>query len=222
MPINFTLQNTTALNPAALPNQKARIKRCMDIGLIIALSPFALVVMALITLILSFGRGPVFHSQLRVGRAGRRFRIWKFRTMRPVCAAEFQDYLSKNPDLSSEWHQTRKLQHDPRVTRFGAFLRKSSMDELPQLWNILRGEMSLVGPRPVPYDELHENYRGYVAAYQKCQPGLTGLWQVSGRNRLHYDARVRLDASYAVNQNILLDLKILFRTIKVVLRGTGC
>jgi undecaprenyl-phosphate galactose phosphotransferase len=197
-------------------------KRVMDIVLILLTLPVSVpLVFVIAGLLMAQGR-PVFYSQQRVGQGGRHFRIWKFRTMVPQAEARLREHLQKNPNAAREWRMTQKLRHDPRVFSLGAFLRKSSLDELPQLWNILCGQMSLVGPRPITMTELVEKYRGHAPTYMKCRPGLTGLWQVSGRNRLRYSQRVQLDVAYAAGQNLWLDLHILWRTIGTVLRGTGC
>ncbi|WP_348646253.1 sugar transferase [Pseudohalocynthiibacter sp. F2068] len=169
----------------------------------------------------SFQEGSLFFGQDRVGKNGKLFRIWKFRTMHMNADEALIDLLSKNPVAAHEWTTKRKLQSDPRVTRLGGFLRRTSLDELPQLWTVFCGEMSLVGPRPVPGDELRAEYRGDAWAYLSCKPGLTGLWQVSGRNMLDYTQRVQLGVAYSRRQNLSLDLLILWRTIAVVLRCTG-
>ncbi len=197
-------------------------KRVMDIVLILLTFPVSVpLVLVIAGLLMAQGR-PVFYSQQRVGQGGRHFRIWKFRTMAPQADARLREHLQTNPNAAREWRMTQKLRHDPRVFPLGSFLRKSSLDELPQLWNILGGQMSLVGPRPITITELVNKYRGHAPAYLKCRPGLTGLWQVSGRNRLRYSQRVQLDVAYATRQNLWLDLHILWRTIGTVLRGTGC
>ncbi|HHI70051.1 MAG TPA: sugar transferase [Rhodobacteraceae bacterium] len=197
-------------------------KRLMDVLLSLVLLPAVLPLAILIGAILKIQGGPILYSQVRVGRDGLPFRLWKFRTMIADADAVLQKHLDRHPSAKQEWRDHRKLRNDPRVTRFGAFLRRCSLDELPQFWNIFLGEMSLVGPRPVSQNELEEKYRQYALSYMRCRPGLTGLWQVSGRNRLTYESRVQLDDYYARQQNALLDLWILWRTIGAVLRGTGC
>ena len=165
-------------------------------------------------------RGPVFYRQRRIGRYGRSFHLYKFRTMVQNADQLLQTYLDKSPELKFEWQTTHKLQKDPRVTRVGAFLRKSSLDELPQLWNIFIGEMSLIGPRPIVDDEV-EKYSSCYELYKQVRPGLTGLWQVSGRSDTSYERRVELDEYYVLNRSLKLDLEILLKTILVVLRGKG-
>jgi lipopolysaccharide/colanic/teichoic acid biosynthesis glycosyltransferase len=140
--------------------------------------------------------------------------------MRPDADKVLDEMFARIPHIHAEWTQNYKLKHDPRVTRIGQFLRKTSLDELPQLINVLRGEMSLVGPRPIVADEL-ERYRDLVHFYLQVQPGMTGLWQVSGRNETTYDERVRLDAWYAQNWSLWFDFVILLKTIRVVMDGKG-
>ncbi len=164
--------------------------------------------------------GPLFYCQRRIGRGGRHFFAWKFRTM--VCDADdvLQAYLKSDREARVEWEQDHKLKKDPRVTWIGRFLRQTSLDELPQLWNVVRGEMSLVGPRPIVDDEIPK-YGDVFLDYKRVLPGITGLWQVSGRNNTTYDERVSLDAYYVGNWSVWLDLFILFCTIRVVLLREG-
>ena len=164
--------------------------------------------------------GSIFYLQTRIGQGGKHFKAWKFRTMVPDAAKSLQDYLEKHPELQDAWEKDHKLRRDPRVTRIGSFLRRTSLDELPQLWNILRGEMSLVGPRPIVDEEI-ERYGNKFPLYTKVIPGLTGLWQVSGRNNISYQERVNLDAYYVRNWSVWLDIYILTRTIWVVVTGEG-
>jgi Undecaprenyl-phosphate galactose phosphotransferase WbaP len=164
--------------------------------------------------------GSIFYLQTRIGQGGKHFKAWKFRTMVPDAAQSLQDYLDKHPELQDAWEKDHKLRRDPRVTRVGSFLRRTSLDELPQLWNILRGEMSLVGPRPIVDEEI-ERYGNKFPLYTKVIPGLTGLWQVSGRNNITYQERVNLDAYYVRNWSVWLDIYILIRTIWVVVTGEG-
>jgi len=219
MPI--TPVKTCSTLPSTIHHTPIGAKRVMDVALVLLLIPLALPLLATIAGILLLQGRAVFYSQMRVGRDGRMFRLWKFRTMVLDAGKRLESHLLHSPDAAREWHTRCKLRDDPRVTRFGAFLRKSSLDELPQLWNVLCGQMSLVGPRPVTPAELTERYRTYAPAYLKCRPGMTGLWQVSGRNSLPYSERVQLDAAYAKGQNLWLDFRILWRTVGVVLRGTG-
>jgi Undecaprenyl-phosphate galactose phosphotransferase WbaP len=165
-------------------------------------------------------RGPIFYGHERIGRYGRRFKAWKFRTMFQDANLVLEQYLEDNPDARAEWESDQKLRYDPRVTRIGRFLRKTSLDELPQLWNVVRGQMSLVGPRPIVTKEI-EKYGPYFGAYTMVKPGITGLWQVSGRNNTTYDERVQLDAYYVRNWSPWMDLYLLIRTIRIVLFAHG-
>ncbi|MGB3494550.1 MAG: undecaprenyl-phosphate galactose phosphotransferase WbaP [Elainellaceae cyanobacterium] len=164
--------------------------------------------------------GPIFYRQVRIGQGGRRFRAWKFRSMVQNADQVLEDYLRLHPELRDSWDKDHKLKIDPRVTRIGRFLRRTSLDELPQLWNILRGEMSLVGPRPIVDEEIWR-YGDKLALYSKVTPGLTGMWQVSGRNDISYEERVNLDAYYVRNWSVWLDIYILLRTVWVVVVGEG-
>lgn len=170
-------------------------------------------VAALIRLVMG---GPVIFAHERVGFGGRTFACYKFRTMTADSDAMLAHYLAGNPQAAAEWHTTRKLLNDPRVCCLGSILRKSSIDELPQLYNVLRGDMSLVGPRPVVPDEL-ERYGSHAREYLKARPGLTGVWQTSGRNRVSYRRRVALDCFYARRWSLWLDLILLVKTIPAVL-----
>lgn len=164
--------------------------------------------------------GPIFYRQTRLGQGGKPFKAWKFRTMVKDADQSLQRYLEQHPELQQAWETDRKLRYDPRVTRVGRFLRRTSLDELPQLWNILRGEMSLVGPRPIVDEEI-PRYGDKYGLYTKVIPGLTGLWQVSGRNNITYAERVGLDAYYVRNWSVWLDVYILLRTVWVVVTGEG-
>ena len=186
------------------------------------LLPFWLLIALLIKL---DSKGPVFYKQERVGMDGRVFLFYKFRTMRPdaddATHREFQRrYIAGQPEvkLASDGRPVYKLQTDPRITRVGRWLRRLSLDELPQLLNVLRGDMSVVGPRPpIPYEV--ESYELWHRKRLDMKPGMTGLWQVSGRNRLPFDEMVRLDLFYIENWSLLLDLKIILKTLPVMLRG---
>jgi Undecaprenyl-phosphate galactose phosphotransferase WbaP len=179
--------------------------------------PFALVIALAIVI---ETRGPVFFCHERIGRNRRRFRLWKFRSMVADSDLVLSRYLERNPTLRSEWLSTRKLKDDPRVTRVGRLLRRSSLDELPQLWNVFRGDMSMVGPRPIVEDEMVK-YGPVLDLYLQVKPGLTGLWQVSGRNDTSYRQRTALDSSYIRNWTIWADLVVLLKTVRVVLCGHG-
>lgn len=165
-------------------------------------------------------RGPIIYGHERIGRYGRRFRAWKFRTMFQDSNLVLDQYLEDNPDLKEEWERDHKLRYDPRITRIGRFLRKTSLDELPQLWNVIWGDMSLVGPRPIVTAEI-EKYGPYFGLYTMVKPGITGLWQVSGRNNTTYDERVQLDAYYVRNWTPWVDAFLLLKTIRIVLFARG-
>ena len=146
--------------------------------------------------------------------------MWKFRTMCVNSTEVLEEYLLRHPEARIEWYKTHKLRHDPRVTRLGRFLRKYSLDELPQLWNVLAGKMSLVGPRPIVAAEV-ERYKENFSYYCRVVPGLTGLWQVSGRSELTYDERVALDCEYVERWSLKRDLGILLKTFSAVVRPDG-
>ena len=164
--------------------------------------------------------GPALYRQRRLGKGGRTIFIYKFRTMVSNADAVLHDYLETQPELRAEWERDQKLRHDPRITRMGRFLRKTSLDELPQLLNVLRGEMSLVGPRPI-VDNEKEKYGLVYENYCRVRPGITGLWQVSGRNNTTYEERVSMDDYYVTNWSVWMDLWILGKTPLVVLTGYG-
>jgi lipopolysaccharide/colanic/teichoic acid biosynthesis glycosyltransferase len=197
------------------------VKRCLDVvvgaSLIIMLSPL-LSTLAIIV-VLSDG-GPAVFGHARVGRHGRKFRCLKFRSMIVNADQVLKHLLETDPEARAEWEREFKLKNDVRVTRIGRFLRRTSLDELPQLWNVVRGDMSLVGPRPIIDDEL-ARYGADVQYYLQTKPGMTGLWQVSGRNSLDYATRVSLDVAYVKNWSLVWDVVILFRTFKVVFVGQG-
>lgn len=196
-------------------------KFCIDLAATLIGGLFVLPVIALIALLIKLDSpGPIFYSQIRIGQGGQHFKAWKFRTMVRNADRALKDYLEAHPELQEDWLKDQKLRRDPRVTRIGRFLRRTSLDELPQLWNILRGEMSLVGPRPI-IDEEIPRYGDKFPLYTKVIPGLTGLWQVSGRNNITYEERVSLDAYYVRNWSVWLDVYILLRTVWVVLTGEG-
>jgi Undecaprenyl-phosphate galactose phosphotransferase WbaP len=196
-------------------------KRVFDIAAVALLGLLALIPGALIALAIAIdSRGPVFFAHDRVGRGRRTFRLWKFRSMAPDADARLERYLLEHPERASEWERTHKLKDDPRVTRVGRLLRRTSLDELPQLWNVLRGDMSMVGPRPIVAAEIAK-YGPAFGLYSQVLPGLTGLWQVSGRNDTHYSRRVELDCQYIRNWSAPRDLGILLKTAVVVVRGRG-
>ena len=198
-----------------------RAKHALDLLLTVVggllISPLLL---ALVILIKLDSPGPAFYGHRRLGAGGKHFRCWKFRTMHTDAEQRLDEYLQGNPHLRAEWEQNFKLRDDPRVTRAGRFLRKTSLDELPQLWNVLRGQMSLVGPRPIVDAEV-SRYGTVYELYQRIRPGISGLWQVSGRSDTNYARRVKLDAYYVHNWSIWLDLVVLVRTLHSVLLSRG-
>lgn len=202
---------------SALESYQGYLKEIMDIVLgtlgLIVFSPFFLIISILIKL---DSEGPVFYKHLRVGRYGKPFYLWKFRTM----YKDADKILESHPELKKEFEKEFKLKNDPRVTRVGRFLRKFSLDEIPQIFNILKGEMSVVGPRPVTFKEL-EKYGRYAEEILRVKPGLTGLWQVSGRSDVDYSQRVKFDLYYIQNWSILLDIEIILKTIPSVFFGKG-
>ncbi len=197
------------------------VKRGLDVALVLMAFPFLLPVFAMVALVVWINcPGPVFFSHRRIRRNHCFFSMWKFRTMCVNSAEVLEQHLSREPGARAEWSSTRKLRHDPRVTRIGVLLRQYSIDELPQLWNVLTGEMSLVGPRPIVEAEI-ESYGHHFSCYCKVKPGITGLWQVSGRSHLSYEARVALDCEYVHQWSLMLDLKILLSTFRAVIQRHG-
>ncbi|MCQ2613232.1 MAG: undecaprenyl-phosphate galactose phosphotransferase WbaP [Treponemataceae bacterium] len=197
------------------------LKRIIDIGIILFFSPFILpVFLVLMFLTKVTSKGPIFYGHKRVGKNGKEFKCWKFRSMGIDSAERLEEILATDPVRRAEWEKDRKFSDDPRVTKFGRILRKTSLDELPQLINVLTGEMSLVGPRPVTEPELvkYGEYKDYVLS---VTPGLSGMWQVSGRSDTAYEERVSLDTFYINNWSIWMDIWILIKTVWVVLNHKG-
>src|SRR5215217_3907657 len=198
-----------------------RFKRALDLlgsvlgGLLI--SPILLAILVLIKL---DSPGSAFYGHTRIGVEGKHFRCWKFRTMHVDAERVLEQYFRKNPRSRAEWERSQKLRDDPRITRTGRFLRKTSLDELPQLWNVLRGEMSLTGPRPIVDAEVSK-YGTVFELYRRIRPGMSGLWQISGRSSISYTERVAIDSHYVRNWSFWLDLIILARTVKTVVLGRG-
>jgi lipopolysaccharide/colanic/teichoic acid biosynthesis glycosyltransferase len=197
------------------------LKRILDILVAVLLSILALPLAPIIALaIVLENRGPVFFAHTRIGRGGRCFRLWKFRTMGVDADAMLARHLAAHPADRREWRETHKLKDDPRVTRVGRLLRRSRLDELPQLLNVVRGNMSMVGPRPIVEEEIHK-YGRVFPLYVQVLPGLTGLWQVSGRTHGSYRDRTALDLKYMRDRTIWMDLLVLLETIPVILFGRG-
>lgn len=197
------------------------IKRLFDLTLALAglvvLSPILITAGLLIWL---QDRGPILYGHKRVGRKGAHFRCWKFRSMVRESDAVLKAHLAADPEAAAEWEQSQKLAKDPRVTPLGVFIRKTSIDELPQLWNVLIGQMSLIGPRPITRPEL-DRYGPDRRYYLLVRPGITGLWQVSGRSKTSYERRIALDRLYLENWSWRQDLDILFKTPQAVLHSEG-
>jgi len=194
-------------------------KRMLDILLVGMAAPFVVPLVIVMAVMVALDGHNPFYLQERVGRNGRVFRIFKLRTMVPNAKAHLKTYLSRNAEARAEWEETQKLRNDPRVTRIGQILRATSLDELPQLLNVLKGDMSLVGPRPMMVEQT-DLYPG--SAYYKLRPGISGSWQVSDRNGTTFAARATYDTEYYQSMSLWLDLKIMVLTVVVVLRGTGC
>ncbi|ACM29086.1 sugar transferase [Agrobacterium sp. SHOUNA12C] len=206
-----------------LPQQRAfnaYIKRAFDICASLVLLLVTAPLFAVIGLLVALDGGPIIYRHVRVGKDITPFDCLKFRTMMLDADGCLQEYLSYHPQAKAEWVRDQKLLFDPRITPTGKFLRATSLDELPQLINVLRGDMSLVGPRPVTSAEL-SHYNRHVSEYASVLPGITGLWQVSGRNDLSYERRVELDCEYVLQHTLFMDFKILMRTVGVLLSRKG-
>ena|GEM_PF-371412 len=206
--------------PSRTDAMKHAVKRVFDIVVGLALILLLLPALIALALIVKSDGGPALYGHTRVGRNGRKFRCLKFRSMVVNSEQVLKELLDTDPEARAEWEREFKLKHDVRVTRIGRFLRRTSLDELPQLWNVVRGEMSLVGPRPIVDQEL-ERYGTNSKYYLMATPGITGLWQVSGRCETDYATRVSLDVNYVQNWSLHRDIEILFKTFFVVIRGTG-
>lgn len=208
---------------ALAPKRKAAIyrdyaKRALDITFVLAAAvPVVMILLVLAAIISLDGKSP-FYLQKRVGQGGRIFKMWKLRSMVHNADTLLQDFLASNPTARTEWERTQKLRHDPRITRVGQMIRKTSLDELPQLWNVLRGDMSLVGPRPMMIEQ-QKIYPG--TAYYALRPGITGFWQTSVRNDSSFDERAFFDTNYLREVSLITDLRVLARTVMVVVNGTG-
>jgi undecaprenyl-phosphate galactose phosphotransferase len=196
------------------------IKRAFDIGVGLALLVMLFPAFIIISYLVRKSGKQIIFGHERIGLNGKKFRCYKFRSMVENSREALDQLLATSDEARREWYKDFKLKNDPRITKFGKFLRQSSLDELPQLWNVIRGDMSLVGPRPVIQDEI-PFYGNYVNFYYRSRPGLTGLWQVSGRSDLDYESRVQLDVWYVSNWSLWNDVVILMRTVTVVLNKSG-
>lgn len=193
-------------------------KRAIDVTLVVLSAPFVLPLLVVLALTIALTGNTPFYMQQRIGRGGVHFRMWKLRTMVKNADKHLETYLADNPEARLEWDATQKLRSDPRITPLGRLLRKTSIDELPQLLNVFNGTMSLVGPRPMMVGQ-EQFYHGQ--AYYKMRPGITGLWQVSDRNDCAFKGRVGYDNTYCREMSLKTDLRILFQTVGVVCRATG-
>ncbi|MBQ8679115.1 MAG: undecaprenyl-phosphate galactose phosphotransferase WbaP [Treponema sp.] len=196
-------------------------KRFIDLFLLLISSPVVLPVVLIVSLIVKISSpGPVFYGHKRTGKNGKEFKCWKFRSMVIDADKQLEKILAENPEMRAEWEKDRKFTNDPRVTKIGKILRKTSIDEIPQFFNILTGEMSFIGPRPVTEPEL-KKYGNKAQIILSVQPGLSGMWQISGRSDTGYEERVTLDSYYIQNWSVWLDIWIIIKTVYVVLRGKG-
>lgn len=215
-------RNTPLFCPQSCKIQHLPLKRTLDIifslSVLILLSPLFLT----IALLISFtSEGNAIYYQKRIGRGGSYFRCYKFRTMYKNSETILHHILTKDPEKRKEWDESHKLKNDPRVTPIGSFLRKTSLDELPQFWNVLKGDLSVVGPRPVVKEEIIKHFGAKAPKIFSVRPGITGLWQISGRSDTSYSQRIALDEYYVENRNILIDLKIIALTIPSMIFKKG-
>lgn len=193
-------------------------KRAIDLILVIISAPIALILVGIMALLVMRSGARPFYTQKRVGLGGNSFPIFKMQTMVPQADKRLEAYLAQNPEARAEWDEHQKLKDDPRITPIGALLRRTSLDELPQLWNVFKGDMSIVGPRPMMVDQ-QAMYPGQ--AYYQLRPGITGSWQVSDRNSSSFAKRAEYDGEYLENLSLQQDVSIIWRTIGVVFKGTG-
>ncbi len=210
----------TARRPADLFQYRV-LKRAMDLLLIAVAAPILLPILIVLSILVKLtSPGPIFFSHRRICQNGAFFSMWKFRTMCVNSSEVLEQYLEQHPEARAEWNQSHKLVNDPRVTRVGRVMRRLSLDELPQIWNVVTGRMTLVGPRPIVAAEV-EKYGDCFHCYTCVKPGVTGLWQVSGRSTLSYDARVKLDCEYVARWSLVRDVKILAVTVRSVVNQEG-
>lgn len=219
--MNFTKEFSLERNRVMTRSASIKGKRVFDLLFVLILSPIIFFLLIFISSIIKItSKGPVIFSQIRVGKDGKLFKMYKFRTMHENAEKILFELLEKDPQIKREWLEKRKLKNDPRITKVGRFLRKTSLDELPQFINVIKGEMSLVGPRPYLPSEIQE-ISEFSEIILSVNPGITGLWQVNGRSDTSFRERIILDLQYIGNISLILDLKILIKTVKVVLRGDG-
>lgn len=198
------------------------LKRTFDIIFSLCVLSFGFPIFLLIALCVKLSsRGPIFYAHERIGRGGQPFACYKFRSMYKDADKRLEELLNLEPTLRKEWETTYKLKNDPRITPIGAFLRKTSFDELPQFWNVLKGDLSVVGPRPVIQQEIEKYFGTKASIILSIRPGLTGIWQVSGRSDTAYSHRIQLDEMYVDRQSLLLDLKLIVKTIPAMIFSKG-
>ncbi len=218
------MNDQTILNPQLLKFKvkSIPIKRIFDVLFSLLALAICSPLFVIIALAIRFtSKGKVIFTQDRIGRGGRTFKCLKFRTMYPDAEKRLKMIFERHPQLKLEWEKQHKLKNDPRITRVGAFLRKTSLDELPQFWNVLKGDLSVVGPRPVVHEEIVKHYGMKAAKILSIRPGITGMWQVSGRSDTSYSTRIKLDEKYVDNHSISLDLKLILRTIPKIVKTQG-
>lgn len=212
----------TLIQPLEISIKHNIVKRAFDIFFSILILSVTSPLMFFIALTVRFSsKGKIVYAHERIGRGGKPFRCYKFRTMYPDADMRLKEILENCPHLKNEWEQNHKLKNDPRVTPIGKFLRKTSLDEFPQFWNILKGDLSVVGPRPVIQQEVIRHLGPKAAKILSIRPGLTGVWQVSGRNDISYANRIKLDEQYVDTQSLYLDLKIIAKTIPSMFLSKG-
>lgn len=198
------------------------IKRIFDLLFSFFVLLFTFPILAIVAIIVKFtSKGPVFYPSIRIGKDGKEIRCWKFRSMVVHADTILQEVLSRNPELKQEWEKFHKLKKDPRVTKIGSFLRKTSLDEFPQFWNVFVGDLSIVGPRPALPEEVQMHFGYRAKKILSIRPGITGIWQTSGRNLLTFEQRVQLEESYVDKQSFFFDLKLIVKTVPMLLFPKG-
>ncbi len=198
------------------------LKRAFDVCFSLGALAVFLPLMILLTFVVKCtSKGKVIYGHQRIGRGGKRFKCYKFRTMYADAEQKLKDLLAQNPNLREEWDRTHKLKNDPRVTPIGSFLRKTSLDELPQFWNVLKGDLSVVGPRPVAEVEVAKFFGAKAAKILSIRPGVTGPWQVQGRSDIDYKQRIKMAEEYVDTHSMILDLKLIVKTIPAMISSKG-
>lgn len=217
-PLHRTPSVSSAVSTAKPQFYRGLGKRVLDLVLCIVIAPFAVLLVGIFALLVTRDGGRAFYSQLRVGQGGRTYRMWKLRSMVMDADEKLEAHLAQNAAARAEWNNHQKLKSDPRITPLGSLLRRASIDELPQLWNVFKGDMSLVGPRPMMLSQ-QALYPGQD--YYDLRPGITGTWQVSDRNQSSFADRALFDTDYNRKVSLAEDLRIMFATVRVVLKATG-